>query len=307
MKKLIATLFVATLGFGFVAVAGPTYTLKDGTYENAFAVLEPVQYNPKNNTTYYEASNLLLDYTVTGSVNRTLANPQKDKDGKYIMDADGNFVTKNQYNTPFDLAHVSFTAHDNFRMAMFVDIDPNQTRNELFIDSKLKLNDYGIYLFEDNDPSKAISQYVSLFNGDVEIKEGMNFGVYYNADTTYGNRIIGNGSEFDVSQNAEVNKQDTVEVTYTTKDNWVGSFDGEKNNNHQMGPDAAWYSDTKMNSKEAIFCMFQGPYYYREAAYLEWEHVEFGFVTTGQPLPGTLATLLISGLCAGALRKRNKK
>ena len=29
--------------------------------------------------------------------------------------------------------------------------------------------------------------------------------------------------------------------------------------------------------------------------------------TSGQPLPGTLATLLISGLCAGALRKRNKK
>jgi hypothetical protein len=27
----------------------------------------------------------------------------------------------------------------------------------------------------------------------------------------------------------------------------------------------------------------------------------------GQPLPGTLATLLIGGLCAGSLRKRNKK
>ena len=328
MKKLIATLFMMTLGFSLVAVAGP-YTLKDGTYENAFAVLEPVQYVPKTNTTYYEASNLMLDYTVTGSVNRTLAELQKvkvkDENGNYVRDAkgnyvyekdangnyvyekdaDGNFVTKDKYNTAFDLGHVYFTSHNNFRMAMFVDIDSKQTKDELFIDTKLNITEYGIYFFEDNDPSKGISQYVPLSNGDVQITEGQNFGVYYTADTTYGNRVEGYPTQFDMSQ--KVNKEDTEGVTYTTAENWVGSFDGYKNNNHQMGPDAAWYSDTKLNSPEAIFCMFQGPYEYREAAYLEWEHVEFGFVTTGQPLPGTLATILISGLCAGALRKRSKK
>ena len=32
-----------------------------------------------------------------------------------------------------------------------------------------------------------------------------------------------------------------------------------------------------------------------------------GNPVSGQPLPGTLATLLIGGLCAGSLRKRNKK
>ena len=331
MKKLIATLFVATLSFSLVAVAGPTYTLKNGTYENAFAVLEPTQFTPSTNTTYYTASNLSLDYTVTGSVNRTLAELQKvkvkDENGNYVKDAkgnfvyekdadgnfvyekdaDGNFVTNNKYNTPFDLAHVYFTSHNNFRMALFVDIDPNQTKDELFIDTKLNITDYGIYLFENNDPTSNNLQYISLYNNDVEIKEGQNFGVYYTADTTYGNRVVGYPTQFDMSQKEEVNKEDTVDVTYTTKDNWIGSFDGPKKNNHQMNADAAWYSDTKMNSKEAIFCMFQGPYEYREAAYLEWEHVEFGFVTTGQPLPGTLATILISGLCAGALRKRSKK
>ena len=321
MKKLIATLFVATLSFSLVAVAGPTYTLKNGTYENAFAVLEPTQFTPSTNTTYYTASNLSLDYTVTGSVNRTLAELQKvkvkDENGNYVKDAkgnfvyekdaDGNFVTNNKYNTAYDLAHVYFTSHNNFRMALFVDIDPNQTKDELFIDTKLNITDYGIYLFENNDPTSNNLQYISLFNNDVEIKEGQNFGVYYTADTTYGNRVVGYPTQFDMSQKEEVNKEDTVDVTYTTKDNWIGSFDGPKKNNHQMNADAAWYSDTKMNSKEAIFCMFQGPYEYREAAYLEWEHVEFGFVTTGQPLPGTLATILISGLCAGALRKRSKK
>ena len=78
----------------------------------------------------------------------------------------------------------------------------------MFIDSELKLNDYGIYLFEDNDPSKAISQYISLFNGDVEIQEGMNFGVYYNADTTYGERSDPKYNEkYDMSD--EMGKTDT--------------------------------------------------------------------------------------------------
>ena len=298
MKKLIATLLVATLGFSLVAVAGPTYTLKDGTYENAFAVLEPVQYNPKNKTTYYKASNLLLDYTVTGSVNRTYEGLQKDKDGNFIKDENGNYVTKKQYNTQFDLAHVTFTAHDNFRMALFVDID-NKPTAELRVDSTLDIKDYGIYLFENNDPTSTNRTYISLFNGDVEIKEGQNFGVYYDAATSYKND--------ETSPYYTGHRDDTVVTRYTTSENWLGSFDGAKDNNHQMNADAAWYSDTKMNSREAIFCMFQGPYEAGKPAYLEWEHVEFGFVTTGQPLPGTLATLLISGLCAGALRKRNKK
>ncbi len=297
MKKLIATLFVMTLGLSLVAVADPTYTLKDGTYENAFAVLEPTQFNPTNNTTYYTASNLLLDYTVSGSVNRTYEEMKK-VNGQFVIDDEGNYVTQLKYNTKYDLAHITFQANNNFRMALFVDID-NKPTAELRVDSILDIKDYGIYFFEDNDPTSTNRTYISLLNGDVEIKEGQNFGVYYDAATSYTND--------ETSPYYTGHRDDTVVTRYTTSENWVGSFDGYKNNNHQMNADAAWYSDTKMNSPEAIFCMFQGPYEYREAAYLEWEHVEFGFVTTGQPLPGTLATILISGLCAGALRKRSKK
>ena len=296
MKKLIVTLFVAMLGFSLVAVA-QTYSLKDGLHKNGFSVLEPVQYDPSTNTTTYAKSNLKLDYTVSGSVNRFLKN------------ADGTLYNGTG-KTNFDLGHVYFTAHDNFRMALFVDIDSNQTPNELFIDSELKLNDYGIYLYENNDPStNHITEYISLKNGDVEIREGMNFGVYYNADTTYGERSDPKYNEnYDMSD--EMGKTNTTNKIYTTTQNWVASYDGEKIDNHNA--DAAWYSDGKtLKSDAAIFCMFQGPYVMGQPGFLEWEHVEFGFVTTdqmsGQPLPGTLATLLISGLCAGALRKRNKK
>jgi hypothetical protein len=93
---------------------------------------------------------------------------------------------------------------------------------------------------------------------------------------------------------------------YTTTENWVASYDG---GNHGT---TAWFSDgTKATTSNAFLCLFQGPYTEGKPAYLEWDHFEFGFATAepvnGQPLPGTLATLLIGGLCASSLRKRNKK
>ncbi len=298
MKKLIATLFMMTLGLSLVAVAGPpTYNLKNGTYENGFSVLEPIQCD--GNNIVYGLSSLKLDYTVSGSINRKLAT---------AVDEQGNVTSwyGDQGKTDYYLGHVYFTSHNNFRMALFVDVDPNQTKNELFIDAKLNITDYGIYLFEDNDPTSDKLTYISLFNNDVEISEGMNFGVYYTADTTYGDRSDPKyNKKYDMSD--EMGKTEQKGVTYTTAKNWVASYDGRKEGNHS-NMDATWYSEgMNLNSDEAIFCMFQGPYVDGQAAYLEWEHVEFGFVTTGQPLPGTLATLLISGLCAAGLRKRNKK
>ena len=304
MKKLIATLFVMTLGFSFVAVA-QTYNLKPGKV-GKFSVLEPVQFN--TDTTVYAPSNLKLTYTVTSSINRKLKNP----DGTWYDKIDENGTTN------FDLAQVYFTANDNFRMALFIDKDPNQTLNELFINSTLDIKDYGIYLYENNDPTSTNLKYISLLNNDVEISKGQNFGVYYTADTTYGTRVnpdpkygstyekrVAYNEKYDMSD--EEHKTNTTGKTYTTATNYVASFDWEKEGNHS-NMDAAWYSEgKKLASDAAIFCLFQGPYVDGQAAYLEWEHVEFGFVTTGQPLPGTLTTLLISGLCAAGLRKRNKK
>ena len=146
----------------------------------------------------------------------------------------------------------------------------------------------------------------------------MKFGVWYNADTTYGERVnpdpkYGKTEEARIAYNETYDMSDDMGLTgtktgtYTTDKNWVASYYWKKDDNHIILADDAWYSDTNIESREAIFCMFQGPFEAGKPAYLEWEHVEFGFVTTGQPLPGTLATILISGLCAAGLRKKSKK
>ena len=315
MKKFFAMLMMATLLLSLAAVAGPTYDLKDGLHENGFAVLKPTQYNASTNTTTYKKSNLKLDYTVSGSINRKLAKGF-DKNGDPIWH---NASTGGDGSTDWDLGHVYFTAHDDFRMTLFVDTDPNQTKGEYFINTELDLKDYGIYLYNNNDPTAGISEFISLKNGDTIITGGMNFGVYYTADTTYGTRVnpdpkYGETEEARVKYNEKYDMSEklgltgTTTGTYTTDQNWVASYDGAKDGNHNLEAHDAWYSDTDITSREAIFCMFQGQFFDADSpAFLEWEHVEFGFVTTGQPLPGTLATILISGLCAAGLRKKSKK
>ena len=286
MKKMIATLIMVTLGFGLIAGADPVYTLTDG-YTGTFPVLEPVQNN--SNNTVYGPSDYVMNYTVTESINRFLKNVDGTNYG-------GNGHTK------YDLAHVYFTAKDDFRMTLFVDKDLTAT-NELRIDSKLNITDYGIYLYKDNDPNGSISKYISLFNKDYSISEGQNFGVYYTADTTY---YVKNET-----YNMNGDRVNTFGQTYTTAENWVASYDGTKEP-HKIDAAAAWYSETAVKTANtALFCLFQGPYVEGQPAYLEWEHMEFGFVTTGktagQPLPGTLATILITSFCAVTARKRNKK
>ena len=301
MKKLFTMLMMTTLVLSLTAMAGkPTYSLKDGVYENAFSVLEPVQYDATS--TLYKPSDMKLTYTVTGSINRTYM------ELKYNQDTKEYYTQLREKETDYDLGHVYFTANDDFRMALFMDID-NVPTSELRVDSKLTLNDYGIYLYENNDPTGQISQYISLKDGDYAITEGTNFGVYYTADTDY---YVKNSRYDPRTYGLELDREDSQGVTYTTDANWVASFDGEKPGNHNVVVDSNlnWYSDVDLKSDAAIFCMFQGPYEDGQPVYLEWQHVEFGFVTTsttGQPLPGTLATLLIGGLCASTLRKKNNK
>jgi len=297
MKKFFAMLMMATLVLSLAAVAGPTYDFKDGA-QGEISVLEPVQFNA-NSTVYKPTWNLKVDYTVTDSINRTFMELKYNKEtGEY-------YTQLRKSKTDFDLAHVYFTANDNFRMALFMDID-NKPTAELRVDSKLTLNDYGIYLYENNDPTGEISEYISLKNGDVVMTEGLNFGVYYTADTEY---YVKDPKYDPRTYGLELDRENSQGVTYTTDENWVASFDGEKPGNHNVvvTSDLNWYSGVDLKSDAAIFCMFQGPYEDGQPVYLEWQHVEFGFVTTGQPLPGTFPTLLISGLCAAGLRKRSKK
>ncbi len=301
MKKLIVTLILATLGFNLVAVA-QTYKLKEvKTYNNAFPILgvtDPVQYDgtyhyvettakkPKSNEPYirriaktageeylvYEKVST-LNYHVSGSINRYL---------------------ENYGATNYDLAHVSFSTNENLYLGVWADID-NEASNETRRDLSLDISDYGIYLLDEDDINGH--NYRSTVNNGVEIEAGKKFGVYYYDEVT--------------------------KKYYTSTDNWLASYDSVKeddknkkyNGIHIIADNAwitdAWFSEGNgVEAKSPFFLLLQGPFEANTHASLEWQHFEFGFVTgeppTGQPLPGTLATLLIGGLCAGALRKRKK-
>lgn len=295
MKRLFAVLALV----GLSAIAGPAYNLKNGTHD--FPLLKAVQYTPDN--TYYAASpSNSVTYTVTGSVNRTLMQLKYDQETKtnYTELYNGNG------KTAYDLAHVYFTANNDFNLALFTDIDKAPT-GELRVDSRLNITDYGIYLYEGNDPANGIAQYISLSNDYYSITSGTNFGVYYTGDTEF----YVKDPKFDPNTyGLELERENSYNVTYTTDDNWVASFDGAKEGNHHVEADAAWYSDTFMSADEAILCLFQGPFEKDKPAYLEWEHVEFGFVDVGpqfgQPLPGAMATLLLGGAFFMRMRKRKK-
>ena len=256
----------------------------------------PIQYS-SDYIIYRPSTDLTMTYTVQGSINRILEN----KDGSLYngLDKDKDHPTG---TTRFDLAQVSFHTNQDTYLALWPNIDGNPT-DEPRIDLSLKITDYGIYFLDEP------SNYLSMMGKGVDVEANREFGVYYTAETTY------KDSKYPYNKTNPELLGTTVETLITTTDNWVASYDNANKdetlneNNHTL--DNAWFSDTKIKTSGAFFCLFQGPYEADKPAYLEWDHFEFGFASgqkvSGQPLPGTLATLLIGGLCAGALRKRNKK
>ncbi len=272
MKKLIVTLIMATLGFGIAVVAAPVYSLKDGDHPREFIILddEPVQYD--NGYRVFTTSSK-VNYNVTGSINRILEE-YKDKKGEKT----GLYTGIDENGTTlYDLGHVTFTTNQDVYLGVWTDIDSTPTF-EPRVDMTLNVSDYGIYFIGEDG-------YYSTKNQGVMVEAGKEFGVYYTL-------------------------AEDPDTHYTTTDNWVGSFDSGKVAHVIAGK--TWFSeDDKIKTNEPFLCLFQGPYYENKPAYLEWDHFEFAFVTgeppAGQPLPGTLATILISGICAKALSKKNKK
>ncbi len=299
MKKLIATLILATLGFGIVAVAQPVYKFDKEDNYNAFPILgvtNPVQYDsryhyvessepkPKTNETYIRRIQ-----KGTGGGEEYLVYKEVSKLNYHVSSK----INRNYYGqqSAWDLGHVSFSTNENLYLGVWADID-NEATNEKRRDVTLDISDYGIY-FLDEDKVNGDYNWHSTLNEAVEVEAGRKFGVYYYDEVT--------------------------EKHYTSTDNWLASYDNtnkETNGTHIIA-DNAWITDAWFKEGDGVitrtpfFLLEQGPFTADQHASLEWQHFEFGFVMgeppAGQPLPGTLATLLISGLCAGALRKRNKK
>ena len=176
------------------------------------------------------------------------------------------------------------------------------------------ITDYGIYLYENNYTLNDIkNNLMSVSNGNYfALDAGTKFGIYYTDST---------GREWYSTEN--------YVGTYDPDDHYINYFDenGEKILKDGVGvtaPDGKVYSDkvdirytcafmTKHFGDHWEFMLettLDNPYYNVDPNDKD-QFAGNGDVTvpstSGQPLPGTLATLLIGGLCAGSLRKRNKK
>ncbi len=170
--------------------------------------------------------------------------------------------------------------------------------------SKFDVKDYGIYLY--NPETGEIGDYLSIGanNNYFEIGPNQSFGVYY------------------------VNKEGE---TITSTENFLANFDGDSHQikiySETVNGVTTEYPDGKtVWTDKRYMCML-------EEEHMSHPHWEFMLQTTidnpyygvnpsefhgngstdvpnttaGQPLPGTLATILISSLCAAGLRKKNKK
>ncbi len=173
-----------------------------------------------------------------------------------------------------------------------------------------KVNDYGIYLYDKNatDANNGIGQMYSIKDGNsFALNPGTDFGIYYKTDDgrewystanyvgtwdpdqhyinyydNEGEKILINGGAINPADNELYSEK--VDIRYTC------AFMTK-----EFGDHWEFMLETKLDH----------PYY-------NVDPKDFGgngdtFNTNGQPLPGTLATLLIGSLCAAGLRKKNQK
>lgn len=167
--------------------------------------------------------------------------------------------------------------------------------------------EYGYYTIgadgKANDP-------VALFTKDatgqtsensVIFQKGEKIGIYMTIDEKNGNRVTFTSSDSGVagasaaSPNVDTQSRGKEDQYFCLFDNREG-HDGIGNFSHYE-----YYFG-------GILASTDGQTYEDFMKEVEKENNgKTNITVNGQPLPGTLATLLIGGLCAGSLRKRNKK
>ncbi len=190
----------------------------------------------------------------------------------------------------------------NTVVVQFLGTDIDDTRHSIGHASEHltdKLKDFGIYLYDKTATGTAsIGQMYSFENGNsFALDPGTDFGIYYKTDSR---------------------------EWYSTE-NFVGTYDPDKHYINYYDENGVYHEHEEVDIR--FTCAFMtdkfgdhwefmletkldDPYYNVDPNDKE-QFAGNGDVeipsTSGQPLPGTLATLLIGGLCAGSLRKRNKK
>ena len=183
------------------------------------------------------------------------------------------------------------------------------------------IKEYGIYLYDPNSNKKSDFQNIFNEGNAFELNPDTNFGIYYKTTTgmewystdnyigTFddnshyinlydkdGNLVLNNNGEgykvWDSENEEWVTYSDKVNIHYTCT--FIDPVNGGRAQHWEF------MLQTTMSH----------PYYNVDANDFEGNggnEVPDTPTTSGQPLPGTLATLLIGGLCAKTLSKKNKK
>ncbi len=298
MKKLIA-MIVVLCGVVMADVIGSDNAIKQIPLTNG-------QHDYINFVTKYTQGTSFLKYTVTDS-QQLIAG--------YRMSGKPYYA-----NDEHNIGHVYFT-----NTATQADVDAYNTEHGTnltkavvqfagtYMDSGKQslVTDYGIYLYNPTTGNR-ISDYYSVTTGNTgtenvfELESGATFGVYY------------------VNKNGDI---------ITTTDNWIGNYD--KGQDHGKNPiknyddehPDGYYTTTYkkfmclLNGNDNAFgqekthwefmlqTMLDNPYYNVDVDDFQGNGDTFQEepTTSGQPLPGTMATLVISGLCAISLKKKNRK
>ncbi len=314
MKKLMTILVVFALCG--VAMAYEPYNLK----------METDNWGRQQKTTYvYTNGEGTTGLTYTVEKSKTFGNGQPDANGVNYQRYTGQvyFTTTTAVPEGKTLA-VQFLGAEVEKGNASYDWWGNPTNG---YDPNYRVKDYGIYLYNPETGERtsdylSVQNYSNYFGEEAGVKAGTSFGVYF-VDKD-GNYIASTGDGGHWSKRYS-------DVFKNEENGIVGNFD---DNNHTLtvyNPETG-KKEEKVTDKHFL-CLSAGEYgYYSSFNQTHWEfmlqttldnpyfpvnpndfnddvHVDDPVVdgVTGQPLPGTLATLLIGGLCAGSLRKRNKK
>jgi hypothetical protein len=174
------------------------------------------------------------------------------------------------------------------------------------------VQDYGIYLVDDNGNKVgdylSVQQYNNYFGEEAGITAGTNFGVYFkdNTGTIYtstgvdGKGVVGNFDD-DPHDLKVYDAEHPEGYTETTAKHFLCLFpnswrSGELNQTH-------WEFMLQTTLDDPYYPVNPNDF----GGGVEIDEPVVNPTTAGQPLPGTLATILISSLCAAGLRKKNKK
>ena len=245
-----------------------------------------------------------LKYTVTESV---FSNYQNDEQGtsyaRYFAKA---YFTTNKISPD----GTSFNNGEKIVVQFLGAAPEDGISGKMGYDPDFKVNDYGIYLYEP-DTKQVGKFYSASTENSFKLDPGQSFGVWFkdkNGDIIGTTGLSNNGvtkgavanMDDDPSHDITVGTDD-ASSTYSTLKHYMCLFEGRT----EHGFLYHYYTDGYSTLRDAVF--EQSHFEFMLQTTLDDGYIPVDDTPSGQPLPGTLATLLIGGLCAGSLRKRNKK